>query len=75
MNKFQRIVGKFFLQLLGFVAVIFLTSVIVISYYEAEKEHLFFEFSNYLEAFEESVVDKHEMFDAKDLVVDEVTHI
>jgi len=75
MQKFYWFIGKLFLQAVGLVCVVAATSVIVVSYYEEEKEMIFFEMSNYLEAFEESIVDEHTMFDAKDLNIEPVKKI
>ena len=76
MKKFHQVVGKFFLQAVGFVCVVAATSVIVVSYYEDEKEQIFFELSNYLEALEDRIQDENQIFDAQDLKdIDSVKYI
>ena len=76
MKKFHWIVGKLCLQLIKFICIIAVTSVIVITYYEDEKEELFWQFSGYLEAFEETIIDNHTMYNAaENFVGNEVTNI
>ena len=75
MQKFYIFIGKSMLKLIGYICIILITSIIVTSYYEDEKEELFFQISDYLDTFEQSIVDDHKIFDAKDLVVDEVKNI
>ena len=67
MNQIYRFIGKGVLKLLSFVCVVLVTSVIVTSYYEDEKDELFFQMSQYFNVFEEELIEDNGIIDVKDL--------
>jgi len=67
MNQIYRFIGKGVLKLLSFVCVVLVTSVIVTSYYEDEKDEIFFQMSHYFNVFEEELVEDNGIIDVKDL--------
>lgn len=67
MNKIYRFIGKGVLKLLSLVCIILVTSVIVTSYYEDEKDEIFFKMYEYLHGFEERVVEDNGIIDMEDV--------
>jgi len=70
MKKFYHYVGEVFLRFLAIACIVAITSSIVITYYEEEKDELFFQaiqiFTEYNEAVEQSLREEYGSIDIQD---------
>ena len=63
MKKFQEVIGIIFIRLISLICIVAITSVIVVTYYEEEKDELFFEamdsFNSLFEVEKQMIYENH----------------
>lgn len=66
MNKLHQLIGKLIVKLVGYGILVLASALIVTTYYEVEKEEIFFEALNYFESYNE--IARDEMFNQNGLL-------